>query len=233
MSSGPPVAAAPRGRRGGASGKRAQRAAKAAEDVRLADEEGSVAPTSTSTSRYGDSDDEAAGSVNDEKDVSAECAVSWARFCASDAKVEGTGLQLRHFLGNLNGLSVGQVETLQEVMRRLCLELEECRVRLARAQEREHVLARVALELERHGTLARTAGDITWRAAGGANRGDCAASHAAGAAGGQGAAPPRADVIASAALRHERAPMSATLARHLAECAARMEPRCSGGASSC
>jgi hypothetical protein len=147
----------------------------------------------------------------------------------SDAKVEGASLQLRHFLGNLNGLSVGQVETLQEVMRRLCLELEECRVRLARAQEREQVLARVALELERHGTFARTAGNVTWRAAGGANIGDYAASHTAG---GQGAAPPRGEASASAAVRRERTSTSATLAQHLAQCAAKMEPRCSGGPSS-
>jgi hypothetical protein len=219
-----------RGRRGGASGKRAQRAAKAAEAIRLADEEGSVAPTSTSASRYGESDDEKAGSVSGEKDAAAECAMSWAEFCASNAKVEGASLQLRHFLGNLNGLSVGQVETLQEVMRRLCLELEECRVRLARMQEREQVLARVALELERHGTLARTAEDLTWRAAGGASRGDCAAAQAAGAL---GAEPPRGEAIVPAVVRREGAPTSATLARHLAECAAKMEPRCSGGASSC
>jgi len=138
--------ATPRSRRGGSSGRRAQRAAEAAV----------AAPPSDSeevTMARGDASAEETSSAS----TVAECGAAWAEFCASDAKVDSANLQLRHLLGQLDGISIGQVETLQELMRRLCLELEECRVRLARAQERELVEARIAHDLERRGTLPQGA----------------------------------------------------------------------------
>lgn len=168
MASNPTRLTAARGRRGGASGKRAQRAAEAAEAARLTGAHSS-APSTTPRE-----DQSSEGRWSHVESRGEEASV-WAEFCAQNAKVHGANLQLRHFLGSLDGLSVGQVETLQEVMRRLCLELEECRVRLARAQEREEVLAHVALELERQGSVASIdSSSLSWAATVASPAGVCA-----------------------------------------------------------
>ena len=137
-----PNQAADRSRRGGASGRRAQRAAEA---------------------RAGDAGSGPSVTADDPSAV-------WSSFCAREAKVTSANLQLRHFLGDLDGLSVGQVETLQEMVRSLGLRLEECRVHLARAQEREAVTAHIALQLERGSGLV----GATLTAAGGGTSGPSA-----------------------------------------------------------
>ena len=134
-----PNPTADRSRRGGASGRRAQRAAEA---------------------RAGDAGSGPSVTADDPSAV-------WSSFCAREAKVTSANLQLRHFLGDLDGLSVGQVETLQEMVRSLGLRLEECRVHLARAQEREAVTAHIALQLERGSGLV----GATLTAAGGGTSG--------------------------------------------------------------
>lgn len=101
LSSSRAVVADLRSRRGGASGRRAQRSAE--EAARRSHESGAAG------------DDETARPTSGPSELAEDCGAAWAAFCERDAKVSSAHLQLRHLLGSLDGLSVGQVETLQEV----------------------------------------------------------------------------------------------------------------------
>jgi hypothetical protein len=80
---------------------------------------------------------------------------AWDAFRARHPEARELDLQLHHLLGaSLAELSMAQIQTLQQLQRGLCLQLEEVRVQMARQQERQAVEARLAIEIEKQARVS-------------------------------------------------------------------------------